>query len=469
MVFTKSVREISLPYSLKSKAEQYSQILFKLFSEAESTLDFKFNLNELVLSLDKEEPFQYLEYKYISRLSEHILEAVEIILQSYLVNQDIQSYFPEANHLKDVLSFDKIQNLTRLNQISRFDMIKNENGQFGVLELNTAHPGGLLMIPYLKSCYEEKNQIDMAEKYKINFLPVSMDDLYFWFKHLTQFFQEVRNTNRNPCIAYINHATFRTIKTDMEEFLFLGEKYGYDVMVGTYDQLEYNGEFLSINGKRIDIVWNKIDSIINENGNSQPCMYEHSLEEVKPMMEAYKDKKVLFVNSLLSEVVSESKKILAILRDPEFQYLFNREQQIAIQELILPTFVLNSKSNRFLELKNQISKKKDEFVIKSSYDTRGRMIFIGKQCSQEEWDQLVLQSVDKPYVIQKFIHSKSTMVCDPKTGTEIPMTSTLAFFLVGGRSSGYIVRSSPSLIHNVYGGVGTGILQPTYVFQDDDS
>eukprot|EP01132_Coremiostelium_polycephalum_P003210 gene3210-4021_t len=88
VVIPKSVREISLPYSLKSKAEQYSQILFKLFSEAESTLDVKFNLNELVLSsLDKDDPYLYFVGDCI-------------VSDGFILKSDLQSFI--SIFLKDI-------------------------------------------------------------------------------------------------------------------------------------------------------------------------------------------------------------------------------------------------------------------------------------------------------------------------------------------------------------------------------
>eukprot|EP01132_Coremiostelium_polycephalum_P000464 gene464-588_t len=397
-------------------------------------------------------------YENVAKKSELVIQAMENILKEYLVNKEIQSYFPEVDHLKEFILLDGKNNLKRFCQLARFDIIRNEKNQFGILELNSGHPGLVLMAPNYRNLFLQAHRFDGADENK--FLSLPMENLSFWYDHLTKVYQETRNTVRKPCIAFIHHATYGPITTDLGEFLLFGKNFGYDVMVGTYDQLVYNGEYLSVNGKRIDVLWNKCRILLDDNGKFHPGMYEHSLDEVKPLMDAYKDKNVLFVNGLLSEFVSESKKTLAMLRDPKFQYLFTSEQQDAIKELVLPTFVIHSNQAGYLNVKKQVSQNKDEYVIKKALDSRGRSIFIGKQFNQEDWDQLVEKSVDGPYVIQNFIDSKHSLVIHPKTKTETIMTTTLAFYIIGGRSAGYMVRSSPSLIHNIF---HSGFLQPSFV------
>ncbi|KAF2070774.1 hypothetical protein CYY_007906 [Polysphondylium violaceum] len=156
----------------------------------------------------------------------------------------------------------------------------------------------------------------------------------------------------------------------------------------------------------------------------------------------------------------KTKKQLALLLDKRFHHHFTNEQIKAIQSLILPTFILKSNQDNFTEVKENIINNKDEYVIKSSTDSRGRAIFIGKSMNQDDWNSLVEQTVDGAFVIQKFIKSKQTMVVCPQSGKEVLMNTSLAIFIIEGKSVGLNARSSPSLIQNIFAG---GIMQVIYL------
>ncbi|KAF2072167.1 hypothetical protein CYY_006510 [Polysphondylium violaceum] len=407
--------------------------------------------------------FSAEKYDKIACQSELILEAIEIILRLYRVDIEIQSYYPELYHLKDLINigYDSLDSSNgRLNHFARFDFIENENGNIGIMEFNTATPGGLLIVPTLKKIFESCDFLKDEVKTK-EFPILPMDDTRCFLNYLIGLFQKIKETSLLPTIAFVLNKKHQSLFTDMDQFLQVGKEMGLDLLVAGYDELVYNGQVLSYNGKGIDIIWNKFSmqaSVVN--GRVTPQYYTETPEEAKDFIQAVKEQKVIALNGFPSYFISENKKTLALLLDKRFHHHFTNKQIKAIQSLILPTFVLSSNQDKFKEFKENIIKNKDEYVIKSSSDTRGRAIFIGKSMSQNDWNSLVEQSVDGPFVIQQFIKSKQSMAVCPQSANEVLMNTTLAIFILGGKASGLLSRCSPNLIHNVFSG---GFMQVLYL------
>ena len=106
----------------------------------------------------------------------------------------------------------------------------------------------------------------------------------------------------------------------------------------------------------------------------------------------------------------------------------------------------------------------DKYVIKSSMDTRARGIYIGKQCNINTWDYLLNKAINGPYVVQEYITSKQENVLVPEDVKSIMMNTTLAMYLIGGRSSGLLCRSSPQLTTNFY---ASGVFRPAFVLIEE--
>ncbi|KYQ91718.1 hypothetical protein DLAC_07500 [Tieghemostelium lacteum] len=438
-----------------------SNLIDKSFEELEEILlnnDVVLNGSTLKVSLTPYE-LSSKEYENISKQSELILEAVEIVLAQYLVNPMVQNFYPECEHLKDVIRLDTHQPLKRYNQFSRFDIIVDENGKMGIMELNTGCPGGILLTPFFKDLFEQLEWFeDHVNTPGIQKQP--FDNLDFFFKKMVNFYQEIKKTTHVPTMAFLTNKN-RIGHTDRNQFMAIGEKFGYNVLLAFYDELEYDGTHLSCNGKTIDLVWNKYDFSI-EDGKVKPWFYTKSIDETKNFLQAVSDGNVLSWNGFLSYLVGESKKTLALLCDERFHYLFTQDQVKAIKELCLPTFVLQSSNPEMMKLKQTIMDNKNVYVVKSSTDTRGRGIFIGDEMDQSKWNDAVDKAVDGPFVIQQFVKSQKTMVLDPYTKSLMPMNATLGFLIVEGQAAGYFSRCSPNLINNVH---SAGVPQVSYVVQ----
>ncbi|KAF2069419.1 hypothetical protein CYY_009266 [Polysphondylium violaceum] len=401
--------------------------------------------------------FPAKKYKDLCVKLELIMDAIEIVLQLYRVDKQVQNYYPEIEHLKNLIfiDYDTVHpSQGRLNHLSRFDFIENENGDFGILEFNTGYPGCVLSSPCIKRIFESLQLINDSDKN--NTILCQTDDNLFFFHYLIRLYQKKHQTQDLPTIAMVQNKNHYPLYTDEDQFLMLGKEQDIDVVsVPSYDQLVYNGKYLTFQDKKIDVIWNKY-AVGVENGKVRPHYYTTSPDEAKDFVQAVKDQNIITVNGFPSFFISENKKTMALLYDSSFHRHFTNDQIAAIRSLILPTYVLKSQDQEFLMLKESFIKLKDEYVIKGSCDARGKSIFIGKTTDQDQWNALIEKCVDGPYIIQSFIKSSESMVVCPRSKKEVSMKTTIAMFMVGGRASGILCRSSPSLIQNM---MSNGIMQ----------
>eukprot|EP01132_Coremiostelium_polycephalum_P004304 gene4304-5387_t len=404
------------------------------------------------------------EYERVKNSAELVIEAVEILMKQYLRDSDIQSYYPELHHVHHLIEINQPKGegyyCGRWNQFSRFDLIKNGNGDYGIMELNGGCPAGVLTVQAIREVYESKIPI-FKDLNKRGIYRTALEDMNFFYRYLIQYYQEWTNNQKIPTLAFMINNKFRPITSDTMMFLKYGRENGYKVMLAYYDQVDYDGSCLCFNGEKIDVAINKFDFYI-EDGKLRPCFYSEHIKEVDKFILAVKDRNVLLVNSFPSFFIGENKKTMAVLFDDKIAgKYFNDQQKKAIQSLVLPTYTLNSKNLQFKSHLSEFIFNKDKYVIKSSMNIRGRSVFIGKEKSQEEWDSLIQQCIDGPFIIQKFVKSLETMVLCPQTKSLIPMNTTVAFFIFGGKVSGCFIRSSPELTTNI--NQKKGVIQFPYI------
>ena len=87
---------------------------------------------------------------------------------------------------------------------------------------------------------------------------------------------------------------------------------GYPALIADPHDLEYNGDYLIVDGFRIDIVYKRV--VIHE------FLNKFGLDH--PLVQAYRQHRVCMANSFRTKL-GHKKSTLAILSDPAFEYLFD--------------------------------------------------------------------------------------------------------------------------------------------------
>ena len=211
--------------------------------------------------------------------------------------------------------------------------------------------------------------------------------------------------------------------------------------------------------KKIDLCYNKFDCTLEE----FEIPFSRYSKNIRPYLEAIKNKHVISVNSFQSMYLPENKAFLYYLKTPEFLDQIDEENRQMIENIIPKTFLLEEYSN---EEEINLFSNKDQLVLKKKYDTRGRNVLIGKFCSSNEWNKAlrrILEKNSKEYIIQEYCPAISFFPC--KNHAKIwchpsKLYTTLSYFLFSGNPLGPFVRTSSLPVTNI--GI-SGILQPAMI------
>ena len=332
---------------------------------------------------------------------------------------------------------------SRLCVSSRLDAHVNADG-FKFLEYNAETPAGvgdqmqleriLFRLPALKN-FLNANPHWLPQPHRA--LLMSLLEAY----------REWGGEEEKPRIAIIDwtgvptSSEFRTLRD-----YFIGQ--GYPSIVADPHALEYNGDYLSVEGVRIDIVYKRV--VIHE------FLAEFGLDH--PLVQAYRQGRVCMANSFRTKL-AHKKAAFAILTDPVYQHLFDSSEIETIRKHIPWTRYVKASQSDFqgseFDLETLIIKEQDQFVLKPNDDYGGHGVFLGWEKNRSEWQQAVKAALQKPYVIQERV---------PLEKTGIPAYTDRVYFdelfmdfnpfLFQNEVEGALIRLSASSLLNVTAGGG---------------
>lgn len=223
---------------------------------------------------------------------------------------------------------------------------------------------------------------------------------------------------------------------------------GYPAVIGDPHDLEYNGDYLSLGGFRIDIVYKRV--IIHE------FFREFGLDH--PLVHAYRQNRVCMANSFRAKL-AHKKSTFAVLSDSAYQYLFDSGELEVIQQHIPWTRGLKPSRTAFhgseFDLETLILNERGQFVLKPNDDYGGHGVLLGWETGRQEWRDAVKGALQKPYIVQERVTIEKTT---------IPGYSDRAYlnelfvdfnpFLFQNEVEGALIRLSASSLLNVTSGGG---------------
>jgi uncharacterized circularly permuted ATP-grasp superfamily protein len=250
-----------------------------------------------------------------------------------------------------------------------------------------------------------------------------------------------------PQIAIIDWAgvptssEFRILKD-----YFVGE--GFPAVIADPHDLEYNGDYLSVNGFRIDIVYKRV--VIHE------FLRELGLDH--PLVLAYKQGRVCMANSFRTKL-AHKKSAFAVLSDPAYEYLFDPAELETIQKHIPWTRYVEPTTTFFrgaeFDLETLILNEQARFVLKPNDDYGGHGVFLGWEIDKQQWREAVKAALRKPYVVQERVELEKISM--PAYSDRVYLDQLFVDFnpfLFQNEVEGALIRLSASALLNVTSGGG---------------
>jgi hypothetical protein len=209
------------------------------------------------------------------------------------------------------------------------------------------------------------------------------------------------------------------------------------VICVSHDALEFkiNGE-VYCQGKMIDAVIIPLYEGIDVNLKS-----DFYFKLLNSMLKG----KLVFPDSPVNLIIG-NKNILALLY--KAKDLLTEKEQGFIESYIPWTTKLENETvnwkNQEVALNDLLFKQQEQFVLKRAHSMGGRDVFIGKDCSREEWQEAILDlRDDSNWLVQEYCEPDLMSVCYPAIGVT-PVKTIWGIFDFGGNYSGAFVRATPS-------------------------
>ena len=326
---------------------------------------------------------------------------------------------------------------------SRLDSYVNPKG-FQFLEYNAETPAGvgdqmqlekvLFRLPALK------NFLDVTS----HWLPQPHQAL---LTSLLKTYREWGGEEEKPHIAIVDwegvptSGEFRTLKD-----YFDAE--GYPTVIADPHNLEFNGDYLAVDGFRIDIVYKRV--VIHE------FLNRFGLDH--PLVEAYRRGRVCMANSFRTKL-AHKKSTFAVLSDPANEYLFNSDELEAIQKHIPWTRYVRPARTVYggaeFDLETLILNEREQFVLKPNDDYGGHGVFLGWEMDKTQWREAVKAALKKPYMVQERVSIKKTII--PAYSDRVYLDELFIDFnpfLFQNEVEGALIRLSTSSLLNVTSGGG---------------
>ena len=274
---------------------------------------------------------------------------------------------------------------------------------------------------------------------------------------LLKAYREWGGEEEKPRIAIIDwdgvptSSEFRTLKD-----YFVSQ--GYPAVITDPHVLEYNGDVLSVDGLRIDIIYKRV--VIHE------FLSEFGLDH--PLVRAYRQGRVCMANSFRTKL-AHKKSTFAVLSDPIYGHLFDSDEHELIQKHIPWTRYVRPSRTVFhgseFDLETLILNEREQFVLKPNDDYGGHGVFLGWETNKQEWQAAVKAASQRPYVVQERVVLEKTNI--PAYSDRVYLDELFVDFnpfLFQNEVEGALIRLSTSSLLNVTSGGGQTAL---LVLEDD--
>jgi len=381
------------------------------------------------------------QYETIQRAAETLARACEKIAIAALTDDALLALLNVTKAEEEMARIEP--RYSRLCVSSRLDGHVSAKG-FQFLEYNAETPAGvgdqmqlekvLLRLPALKQFLEANS----------HWLPQPHRALLM---SLLKAYREWGGEEDKPRIAIVDWngvptcSEFRVLKD-----YFIAE--GYPALIADPHDLEYNGDYLSVDGFRIDIVYKRV--IIHE------LLSRFDLDH--PLIRAYRQGRVCMANSFRTKL-AHKKSTFAVLSDPAYEYLFDCGELEVIQKHIPWTRYVRPSRTVFhgseFDLETLILNEREQFVLKPNDDYGGHGVFLGWESDGQQWQEAVKAALEKPYVVQKRVVLEKT--CIPAYSDRVYRDELFVDFnpfLFQNEVEGALIRLSASSLLNITSGGG---------------
>lgn len=289
---------------------------------------------------------------------------------------------------------------TQVSPTARLDSFLTDDA-YSYVELNGESPAGIAYADSATAIFEMLPVMQkFAERYKVqgfNGRPLLLAVLLECWDEFCG-----GKADRKPVIAIVDLKDLPTQK-EFELFRDYFEGQGYDAVICSPHDLEFDGGKLYFGGVQIDVVYKRL--LVNE--------YLPIMQEAPALLDAYRAGAICMVNSFRGKLVHK-KAIFAVLTNERYAHLFDEAELTAIADHVPWTrkFRVEKTINggEEIDLVEWTRASSSKLVLKPNDDYGGHGIYIGWNSSEAEWDAAIeVALADGDYLVQQRVPTAKEM------------------------------------------------------------
>jgi diaminobutyrate-2-oxoglutarate transaminase len=363
----------------------------------------------------------------------------------------------------DIIASEK-RRLPNIN-LMRYDAVLEATGAWSLLETNTACPGGIIHCSRLRESWLN-TPLGKHFRERLNIIEYPTDRSWSFVRFLHK--QALKISRGAPpnialCIhkgMYMNE--LESLQQEHDILVKEGMLDGGSLFIFDICELECSSDHSTASYRNVPIhlIYNKFD----------PLSIDPSNAGITGWLNASKSTHVDFLNSLGAFYLTETKRILALLCDPDLRTYVRSTDEISRYLSHIPYTALLSlwsgQGGPNREALRIAARQKDEFVLKADALTRGQGVYLGNALSDAEWRNALAETKRNNGVMQKKIATptkEGICVTPENTFFHTREYFGIDLFLFGDSFAGPVSRAHISPIFNIGSG---GKESPTIVVRD---
>lgn len=342
-------------------------------------------------------PFLYMPKFYtekdlerFTKLTSTLMTIIRKVIDRYVTDSDFRKKFGFSELLEDLILTEHGYNAKV--PMARIDIFYKDDGGFKFCELNADGSSAMNEDRELARILSESVAFkEMNKKYDIR----SFELFDTWVKECISIFREFNSSIEKPNVAIVDFNDTGS-PNEFEVFKDSFERNGYEARIVDPRDLKYSDGKLNIDDMRVDLVYRRLVT---------RDLIERA-HEIPDFIQAARKGKVCIVGPIKSQII-HNKVIFKVLHDNDTLEFLTEEEGEFIKRHIPLTAKFEGDKFDF----DQLTVNKDGYILKPSDLYASRGVYAGRDFSEEEWMEKLLECHGKDYLIQEYYSpNKSDLV-----------------------------------------------------------
>jgi len=334
-------------------------------------------------------------------------------------------------------------------QLMRYDAVRDDHGRWSFMETNTCCPGGTIHCARIRDAWRKTGLgRHLCHDELVSEFAIDSDSGFVRF--LAQLATQLDAAEPNIAIlnyrgTYTNELeSLRRCHAQLRDKAVIAAG---ELLLGDIRDVVCQDGRAYLGGKPIALIYNKLD----------PLQIDPGAAEVAGWVAASASPGTEFLNSLGAMYLAETKRVLALLSDPEWSHQVDltEDEQRVIKEVIPFTRLVEDFIRGGTPALSLPARERQAFVLKADALTRGAGVVIGDQVGSETWLEALEHTRTNHGVAQLKCHLPS------RTGFRTDLAGTVTrvaefygvdVFYFAAQFAGMVSRSHTSQVFNVGNG-----------------